>query len=196
MRVPKNGTRIINKAFLDSIRTKADIRIMEPEEYLEIINRNGEVIGCAPRSEVHGNPALMHRVVHVLVFNGKGHLLLQKRSQNKDVAPGKWDTSVGGHVGAGEDLIFSSRREMHEELGIAGYEPEYLYAYIHSNPYETELVTTYRCVYEGEVSFNTDEIDEVRFWNFDEIREVLGKRILSDNFENEFTNYLGYLGLM
>ncbi len=25
MRVPKNGTRIINKAFLDSIRTKADI---------------------------------------------------------------------------------------------------------------------------------------------------------------------------
>ena len=27
---------------------------MEPEEYLEIINRNGEVIGCVPRSEVHG----------------------------------------------------------------------------------------------------------------------------------------------
>lgn len=26
MRVPKNGTRIINKAFLDSIRTKADIK--------------------------------------------------------------------------------------------------------------------------------------------------------------------------
>lgn len=169
---------------------------MEPEEYLEIVNRNAEVIGFMPRSEVHGNPALMHRVVHVLVFNGKGYLLLQKRSENKDVAPGKWDTSVGGHVGAGEDLIFSSKREMHEELGIAGHEPEYLYEYIHSNPYETELVTTYRCVYEGKVSFNTDEIDEVRFWSFNEIREVLGKRILSDNFENEFTNYLGYLGLM
>jgi len=115
---------------------------VDSEEYLEVVNTKGEVIGYAPRSEVHGNPSLIHRVVHVLVFNKKGELLLQKRSQNKDVAPGKWDTSVGGHVGIGEDLFSSSRREMHEELGITEHEPEYLYAYTHSNPYESELVTT------------------------------------------------------
>jgi len=168
---------------------------MEPEEYLDIVNLKGEVIGCAARSEVHGNPLLMHRVVHVLVFNKEGRLLLQKRSQNKDVAPGRWDTSVGGHVGAGEDLILSSKREMHEELGITGREPEYLYEYIHTNPYETELVSTYRCVYEGELLFNTGEIDEIRFWSFDEIRGAIGAQILSDNFEDEFENYLNYLGL-
>ena len=169
---------------------------MEPEEYLDIVNLNGEVVGCAPRSEVHGNPALMHRVVHVLVFNKEGRLLLQKRSQNKDVAPGRWDTSVGGHVGSGEDLVYSSKREMHEELGITGQEPEYLYEYVHSNPYETEFVSTYRCVYEGDVFFNPDEIDEIKFWSFDEIRAAIGREILSDNFESEFANYLGYLGLM
>ena len=169
---------------------------MEPEEYLDIVNLNGEVVGCAPRSEVHGNPALMHRVVHVLVFNKEGRLLLQKRSQNKDVAPGRWDTSVGGHVGSGEDLVYSSKREMHEELGITGQEPEYLYEYVHSNLYETELVSTYRCVYEGDVFFNPDEIDEIKFWSFDEIRAAIGGQILSDNFESEFANYLGYLGLM
>jgi isopentenyldiphosphate isomerase len=163
---------------------------MDSGEHLEVVDEKGKVIGYAPRSVVHGNPSLIHRVVHLLVFNKEGELLLQKRSQKKDVAPGKWDTSVGGHVGVGEDLSFSLRREMHEELGITGCEAEYLHSYIHSNQYETELVTTYRCVYNGDISFNTDEIEEIRFWSFDEIREAMGKSILSDNFENEFNTYL------
>jgi len=167
---------------------------MSSEEHLEIVNCKGEVIGQAPRSVIHSNPSMLHKVVHILVFNRKGELLLQKRSLNKDVAPGRWDTSVGGHVGIGEELLTSSRREMHEELGIKGYKPEYLYAYIHSNPYETEMVTTYRCFCDEGFFFDREEIDEIRFWTFDEIREVLGRRILSDNFEHEFMTYLNHLG--
>jgi isopentenyldiphosphate isomerase len=160
------------------------------EEHLEIVNEKGEIIGLAARSEIHGNPSLMHRVVHVLVLNKKGELLLQKRSLNKDVAPGRWDTSVGGHVGVGEDLILSAKRETEEELGIAECELEYLYSYIHSNPYETELVTTYRCTYDGPISFNRDEIDEVNYWTFSEIKNAIGRGLLSDNFEDEFRAYM------
>ena len=163
---------------------------MDADEYLEIVNENGEIIGSAQRSEIHGNPSLLHKVVHVLVFNREGNLLLQRRSQNKDVAPGKWDTSVGGHVEAGEDLLKSCKREMQEELGITGYEPEYLYSYIHRNNYESELVSTYRCVYNGEIVHNTTEIDEIRFWKIQEIKESMGHKIFSDNFEDEFRNYL------
>lgn len=163
---------------------------MTPVEYLEIVDYNGKVIGSAPRSEVHGDPSLIHRVVHVLVLNKKGKILLQKRSRNKDVAPGRWDTSVGGHVGVGEDLITSLRREMHEELGIIGNEPEYLYSYVHSNTYETELVATFRYIYEGEFCFNREEIDEIQFWSLDEISGAIGKKILSDNFEHEFRTYI------
>lgn len=161
----------------------------DQEEHLEIVNEKGEVIGLALRSEIHGNPLLIHRVVHVLVFNEKGELLLQKRSLNKDFAPGRWDTSVGGHVGIGEELTLSVRREMEEELGITSCEIEYLYSYIHSNPYETELVTTYRCIYSGDILFNKKEIDDMRFWRLEEIREITGKGILSDNFENEIRMY-------
>ena len=81
---------------------------------------------------------------------------------------------------------------MEEELGITGYEPEHLYSYIHSNQYETELVTTYRCIYSGAISFNRSEIDEIRFWTFDEIRAAEGMQLLSDNFEEEFGMYLNY----
>lgn len=162
----------------------------EPDEHLEIVDYRGNVIGRAPRSVIHGNPSLIHRVVHVLVFNRNGEILLQKRSRNKDVAPGKWDTSVGGHVGIGEDLVTSSIREMAEELGIQGPRPEFLYSYMHTNDYETELVTTFKCVCDGGFSFNRDEIDEIRFWSRDEIIEALGKQIFSDNFEHEFRTFL------
>ena len=162
------------------------------EEMLEVVNEKGEVIKTLPRSLIHGDPSLMHRVVHVLVFNGNGDLLLQKRSMNKDVAPGKWDTSVGGHVDKGETIIKSVIREMQEELGISACNPEFLYTYIHSNPYETELVYTHSCTYEVEIKFNKDEVDEVRAWSINEIMQNIGRGIFSDNFEHEIRTYLEF----
>ncbi len=162
----------------------------EQEELLEIVTKEGEVIKTLPRSEIHGNPSLIHRVVHVLVFNKRGELFLQKRSMNKDVAPGKWDTSVGGHVNSGETLNEAVKREMKEELGITTCELKFLYSYIHSNPYETELVYTYSCIYDGEIHFHQDEIDKVRLWNIDEIKENIGKGVFSNNFEHEIEMYL------
>lgn len=162
----------------------------ENEEWLDIVDERGEKIGTLPRSEIHGDPALLHMVVHVLVFNAIGELLLQKRSMDKDVAPGRWDTSVGGHVNAGEAVADAVMREMEEELGITTCGPEFLYTYIHSNDYEAELVYTYKCVYDGDIEFQQDEIDEVRPWRLDEIQGTIGKGILSDNFENEIEMYL------
>jgi len=163
------------------------------EEFLEVVNKKGEVLRTLPRSQIHGNPSLLHRVVHVLVFDPDGRLILQKRSLDKDVAPGKWDTSVGGHVNAGETLAEALHREMKEELGIEAQDPEFLYSYIHSNEYESELVYTYRIIYDGEIRFHKGEIDEIRAWDLNEIKQNLGKGIFSDNFEHEFMTYMKYL---
>lgn len=164
------------------------------EEFLDVVNKDGEIIGLRPRSEIHGNPELIHRVVHVLLFNSRGELLLQKRSENKDVAAGLWDTSVGGHVDAGETVHDALRREMSEELGITRCTPEFLYTYMHSNHYETELVHTFTCTYDGDIDFQRDEIDEVRHWTTGEISTSLGTGVFSDNFEHEFRLYLRHNG--
>src|SRR5208282_5126554 len=159
------------------------------EELLEIVDKDGRSLGVAPRSSVHGNPSLLHKVVHVLVFNSTGELLLQKRSMSKDVEPGKWDTSVGGHVSAGEDTSLAVYREMKEELGVDTCEPGFLYSYIHSNTFESELVYTHSCIHNGPFLFNAGEIDAVRFWRIEEIKKALGTNILSDSFEEEFARY-------
>ena len=81
---------------------------------------------------------------------------------------------------------------MKEELGIKTCVLEFLYKYIHSNPYESELVYTYTCTYDGEIYFNIDEIDEVRFWGIDKIKESIGKGIFSGNFEHEFASFMEF----
>lgn len=161
----------------------------QDEEVFEVVDTDGNVLGHATRREVHKNPSLLHRVVHVLVFDRNGNLLLQKRSQHKDIAPDRWDTSVGGHVNPGEDIYTAALREMKEELGIAECKLELLYSYSHSNERESELVNTFTCIYEGPVAFNHDEIDDVRYWAIEMIRKELGSGSLSSNFEDEFERY-------
>ena len=66
---------------------------------------------------MHGDN-LRHRAVHILIFNSKGEVFLQKRSEWKDRHPLLWDSSAAGHVETGEDYDTAASRELEEELGI------------------------------------------------------------------------------
>lgn len=156
------------------------------EEIFDIVDENDVVKGTAKRSEVHGNPDLIHRVVHILVFNSDKRLFLQKRSMQKDVQPGKWDTSVGGHVDSGESYEKAAVREMKEELGIDGVLLSFSHKYIHSNEIESEYVSTYTTEYNGKIHIDKEEIDDGRFFSFEEIEEKRRSGIFTPNFLHEF----------
>lgn len=155
-------------------------------EYFDIVDEDDRVIGRARRSECHGNPALVHRVAHVLVVNAAGDLLLQKRSPHKDIQPGKWDTSVGGHLDPGEEYEAAAMREMAEELGVSDIPLRYLYRSRIRNEIESENVATYLAFCEGPFTPAPDEIDEVRFWGAPEIDQNLGTGLFTPNFEEEW----------
>lgn len=87
------------------------------EELLDVVNEQDEVIGQSPRREVHARK-LWHRAVHVLVFNARGEVFLQKRSLAKDTAAGLWDSSASGHLDAGEEYDACAARELREEIGL------------------------------------------------------------------------------
>ena len=161
------------------------------EEIFEIVNEDGTVIGHALRSECHGNPALLHRTVHVLVINEQGDVWLQKRSAQKDIQPGKWDTSVGGHVAVGETILDAVGRETQEEIGIETTDFEPCFTYTIRNDIESELTATFRHFVKNDtiINFNPDEISEGRFWSAGEIADKLGKQVFTPNFEQEWQRY-------
>jgi isopentenyl-diphosphate delta-isomerase type 1 len=156
------------------------------EELFPLIDETGKVIGKATRSECHSGSKMLHPVIHLHIFNANGDLLLQKRAMTKDIQPGKWDTSVGGHVDYGETVEEALFREVHEELGITHFTPVFLRRYIFESEIEREMVYSYRTIHEGPFHFDENEIDEIRFWSLNEIRGHLGKPGFTPNFENEF----------
>ena len=160
-------------------------------EMFDVYDESGRWCGVRPRRECHGNPALIHRSVHVVVFDSSGtRILLQKRSRLKDIQPGKWDTAVGGHVDYGETIEEALCREVREELGITDAEPCFLQKYVFESEREKELVHVFRATYDGEVK-PSDELDGGRFWTMDEVRATIGKETFTPNFEQEFQRIFG-----
>lgn len=159
---------------------------MSKIEIFPLVDNEGKVIGKATRTECHSGSFLLHPVVHLHVINSKGELYLQKRAENKDIQPGKWDTSVGGHVDYGETIEQALRREVREELGIENFEPIFMLRYKFVSTQEAELVHSFSTIYDGKITPDPDEISEGRFWTKDEIEQNLGKNIFTPNFENEY----------
>ncbi|HBF33599.1 TPA: hypothetical protein DDW35_03445, partial [Candidatus Sumerlaeota bacterium] len=126
-----------------------------------VVNERDEVIGSAPRREVHLKK-MRHRAVHVVVFNSRGEILLQRRSATKDSYPGWWDISMGGHVDAGEEYEDAVRRELKEELGIEASVKE-IGRREASAESGWEFIRVYECQCDGPFSFPEDEISELRW---------------------------------
>lgn len=159
------------------------------EERFPIVDEDGHVVGVATRGECHSGSKLLHPVVHLHVFNSRGDVYLQKRPEWKDIQPGKWDTSVGGHIDYGETPEQALIREVREELGITDFTPERVGKYVFESRRERELVYVHRTIYDGPIKPSTEELDGGRFWTLDEIRQSLGQNLLTPNFESEFSRF-------
>jgi len=141
---------------------RAEIEIIEclmPEEIFDIVNERDEVIGRETRSQVH-RLGLRHRAVHVLAFNSRGKVFLQKRSMQKDRQPGLWDSSASGHLESGERYDDCALREAREEIGLElSAPPQRIFKLAASPETDQEHVWVYRCHAEGPFTLQPEEIE-------------------------------------
>jgi isopentenyldiphosphate isomerase len=146
------------------------------DEIFEVVDEHDIVIGRCLRSEVH-RLGLRHRAVHVLVFNKRGEIFLQKRSMSKDCFPGAWDSSAAGHLEPEESYDACAVRELREELGLSLASPPARLFKIAACP-ETgqEFVWVYRCSSEGPFQLHPEEIERGDWFTPEQVTRWIAER--------------------
>lgn len=81
-------------------------------EYLDIYDEDQNYLGKETRDKVHAE-ALWHKTVHCWLYDSKGNIYFQIRSDEKT-----FYTTASGHVLAGETIKEAFGREIKEEIGV------------------------------------------------------------------------------
>mmetsp|Transcript_4987 Transcript_4987/g.21549 ORF Transcript_4987/g.21549 Transcript_4987/m.21549 type:complete len:152 (-) Transcript_4987:1841-2296(-) len=125
-------------------------------ELLDVVDEFNNVLRQELRGVVHAQ-GLLHRAVHVVVFNSTEQVLLQKRSAMKKLGPNCWDLSCAEHLVVGESYEKAAVRGLSEELNIKKpecalqlWEPMLqLMDYPQADVKDNEFISMFATLYDG-----------------------------------------------
>lgn len=89
-----------------------------PEEILDLVDNDDNVIGTISRQEVYAQGIKNYRCVHAFIQNSEGQLWIPRRVGSKKLYPNALDFSVAGHVEAGETYEEALVKEAKEEVRL------------------------------------------------------------------------------
>ena len=162
------------------------------DELLAVVDDNDIEIGAQTRRQVH-EQKLLHRAVHLLVYDRDKNLLIQKRSAKKDTYPLHWEC-VGGHLGPGEKYADAAVRELDEELGLPPEGMERLRKLDASEKTGFEFVEIYRVTALAPPTPHPDEIAETDWVSIEVLRRQIAAGVRS--FSPIFLNTLRSVRLL
>ncbi|NWK57107.1 ribosomal RNA small subunit methyltransferase A [Verrucomicrobiaceae bacterium N1E253] len=142
----------------------------EGSELFDVVDEQDQVLRQETREVVHRD-GLMHRAVHMFVFNKRKELFLQKRSRLKDKHPGVWDSSAAGHLNAGEAYEATAIRELEEELGIVTDEVQAFARIAACAHTGWEHVRLYLARHDGALRYPCSEVESGLWMSIEGVRE-------------------------
>lgn len=143
-------------------------------ELLDIYDQDRNKTGrTAPRGTPRP-PGDLQLVIHVCFFDSGGKMLIQRRSQKKDLFPSLWDVSVAGSVLHGEDSRSAAQREVREELGysldLSGMRPSMT---INFDLGFDDIYLITRDLELSSLNLQKDEVEEVKWATRDEVYRLI-----------------------
>lgn len=153
------------------------------QERVAVVDPSNRFACAAPRWRMRRDN-LIHRACYILVFNSRGELFVHRRTDTKDVYPGFFDLAAGGVVQAGESYDAAAWRELAEELGITDRPLAALFDFFWEDAQCRVWGRVYRCVYDGPMKLQPEEIVSGRFMPPEIVnRELPVDRITPDSLE-------------
>lgn len=137
------------------------------EEQVVLVNEEDEVLGLMGKTEAH-EKGLLHRAISIIIFNDKKEILIQQRSDKKYHWAGIWSNTVCTHPREGESYKAAAKRRLQEELGFSTELTE-VFNFIYkakdqeSGLTEHELDHVFTGIYNGEIPYNEQEVQAVRW---------------------------------
>lgn len=153
------------------------------EEYLDIVDENGNLTGEKElRSVVHAKK-LWHQTTHIYFYRKQSEsieLLVHLRSKFKEQYANQWATCFGGHLESGSTVEETFIKEMQEEVGIS-IDPKKIIIgtrRFHNSAINKEVI--YICYYEynddiKKLTFNDGEVQKIKWMNETEIIKAIEK---------------------
>ncbi len=137
------------------------------------------------RGNVRLSPGEYHLVVHIWVLAPDGRLLIQRRSDTKELMAGEW-AAIGGAAVAGEDSLTAAKRELQEEMGINADEQRM--TLMHRIVRKNSFVDLYLCQADVTLDMLTlqeSEVAEAMWVTPDELEQM----IADGNYHNYGSDY-------
>jgi isopentenyldiphosphate isomerase len=152
------GTAVMSGTPAHSPESDAD----PGDELVDVVDDDDRVVATVTRREMRAR-RLRHRVVFIIVTSTTGELLVHRRSEDKDLWPGRWDIGVGGVVGAGESYEAAGQRELAEEVGVLDAAPAFVADGRYADPDVDLIARAFRVVHDGPFRFADGEVVEARW---------------------------------
>ncbi len=163
----------------------------EEIEYLDLVDKNDNVIGKEDRNIIYKNNWRNFRVINIMIFTSDNKIIVPKRSANRKVFPNCYDCSVGGHVSSGETYEEAAYRELEEELGITDVKLEEIGYF---KPYDIDTSAfskMYKLVYDGKLNYDKDGIQQIYYMKKEEIRKLIDDNPLQ--FKGDYPKFFNWL---
>ena len=145
------------------------------EDLLILVDPLDRQIGTTTKAHAHRD-GLLHRAFSVFIVHD-GKMLIQRRNAGKYHSGGLWANACCSHPRDGEALTDAVQRRMAEEIGFCCPVEEighFVYrSQYHEHLYEYEYDHVFLGSYDGEVSFNPEEISEVKWIGLEELAKDL-----------------------
>ncbi|WP_367322448.1 NUDIX hydrolase [Streptomyces sp. HUAS ZL42] len=160
------------------------------DELVERVDDQGRVLGVVGRRQAV-QEGWLHRIASTVCRDGRGRVLIHRRSEQLLRFPGHYEAVVGGAVKVGESYEQAAARELAEELGVR-VPVRLLFAFINRSGLSPHWLGMHEAVVPDAVVPDPDEVAWHGWLTEPELRRALREWRFTPDSHEAFGRYLAF----